>query len=190
MRRRAYNDPGHAHFLAFSCFQRCEILADDCACHLLANSIDRAHCLHQFDVWAYVFMPDHVHLLIWPRREAYDISEILRSIKSSFALRLISDWRQHCPAQLQRLRVEPANGISYRVWQRGGGFDRNLYSSRLVHRAIEYIEANPVRKGYVIDPSEWKWSSARSRFHHGSNDLLVNDLSLVGFGREHQETAP
>jgi putative transposase len=90
MRRRSFNDPGHAHFLTFSCLQRYRIFEDDQACLLLAVSIDRARVQHEFDLWAYVFMPDHIHLLIRPRRDEYSVSEILRSIKSSFAPQFLS----------------------------------------------------------------------------------------------------
>ena len=41
--------------------------------------------------------------------------------------------------------------------------DRNLYSLDTIERAIEYIEWNPVRRGYIEEPVQWKWSSANAR---------------------------
>ena len=76
LRRKSYNDPGHAHFLTFSCFRRVEIFADDHVCDMLAQSIIRARDLREMDLWAYVFMPDHVHLLVRPRKSEYSISVV------------------------------------------------------------------------------------------------------------------
>ena len=51
----------------------------------------------------------------------------------------------------------------HRFWQRGGGFDRNMWNPKAIYDAIEYIETNPVRAKLVTSPHEWNWSSARVR---------------------------
>jgi REP element-mobilizing transposase RayT len=38
-------------------------------CQWLAEAIDEARTQHDFALWAYVFMPEHVHLIIYPRRD-------------------------------------------------------------------------------------------------------------------------
>jgi putative transposase len=176
-RRISFNDPGHAHFLTFSCFRHCQLFTDNSVCSLLANSINRARSQHGFDLWAYVFMPDHVHLLLRPRGEDYSVPQILKTIKGQFAKRLIDDWKTRHPYQLKRLQIQTPTGIGYRVWQRGGGFDRNLFSHDLIRKAIAYIEDNPVRKGLVSIPADWKWSSARARLGHSDEPLEVDEAS-------------
>ncbi|HUU44349.1 MAG TPA: transposase [Acidobacteriota bacterium] len=162
-RRTSFNEPGHAHFLTFSCFRRCQVFTDDEVCRLFAETLDRARELHDFDLWVYVIMPDHVHLLIRPRRSEYRIAIILKGIKAPFEKWLLADWKEEHPTRLRRLSARTAAGVVHRVWQRGGGFDRNVYTYELVGRAVQYIEGNPVRKGLVTDPIQWKWSSACAR---------------------------
>jgi len=123
-------------------------------------------------------MPNHVHLLIRPRLETYDIGRILKSIKGPFAKRLVSYWKKEYPARLKRLEVRTSSGIAYRVWQRGGGFDRNLYKQDIINEAVRYIEGNPVRAGHVSDPGEWKWSSASARLGCEKAILPVDDVEL------------
>jgi putative transposase len=176
-RRTSFNEPGHAHFLTFSCFRRCQLFTDHFTCRLLAKAINWARDLHMFNLWAYVFMPDHVHLLIRPRPDDYSIPQTLKTIKGLFAKRLIEDWKARHPYRLRRLQVQTPFGIGYRVWQRGGGFDRNLFSHDLILRAIAYIEDNPVRKGLVCDPTDWKWSSARARLGHSDDPLRVDNVN-------------
>ena len=88
-RNKKYNIPGHAHFLTFSCYQRFALLTNDLWRTWLAESI-RAKCdQHQIASWAYVFMPKHVHLLLKPRVEEYNLAAFEQSAKLSFARKII-----------------------------------------------------------------------------------------------------
>ena len=39
--------------------------------------------------------------------------------------------------------------------------DRNITSTETLRAMIEYIHANPVRRGLVARAEDWEWSSAR-----------------------------
>ena len=105
---RRYNIPWQAHELTFSCFQRRPFLSKDRTCGYLAAAIDSASSTHRFDPWAYVFMSEHVHLLIWPTTESYSIPDILKSIKQSVSRKAIAYLRAWNPTGLSG-------------WPRGGG---------------------------------------------------------------------
>jgi putative transposase len=45
---------------------------------------------------------------------------------------------------------------SFRFWQPGGGFDRNLWNAKAIHDLIGYIEGNPMRKKLVNNTEDWK----------------------------------
>ena len=51
--------------------------------------------------------------------------------------------------------------LTYRFWQRGGGYDRNLRSAKDVYEKIAYNHDNPVRRGLVARSEDWPSSSAR-----------------------------
>jgi REP-associated tyrosine transposase len=85
---RRYNDPGHVHALTFSCVHRQPFLNKDRSRKWFIDAVERARTKHHFHVWAYVIMPEHVHLLIWPAAPDYDIGEILNSIKQSVSKRI------------------------------------------------------------------------------------------------------
>ena len=80
-RRRAFNESGHAHELTFTCYRRFPFLKAERTCQWLADEIDEARRQHDFALWAYVFMPEHVHLMIYPRRYEYDMEVLLKAIK-------------------------------------------------------------------------------------------------------------
>ncbi len=75
-----YNEPGDAHFLTFSCFKQKPFLNADRSKTWLADSVVRACEKHNTAIWGYVFMPEHVHLLVKPREPVYDFSEYMRSV--------------------------------------------------------------------------------------------------------------
>jgi len=60
--RRSIKESGHAHELTFSCFRRDPFLSKDRAREWLAASIRTACVNLDFSLWAFDFMPDHVHL--------------------------------------------------------------------------------------------------------------------------------
>ncbi len=63
----------------------------------MTDAMNRARELHSFHVWAYVLMPEHVHLLIWPTEEEYSISKILKCMKQSVATRALAYVKEHSP---------------------------------------------------------------------------------------------
>ena len=138
-----YNDPWHAHALTFSCYHGHKLLASEKACQLLIEALDAARSRRQFDIWCYVFMPDHVHLVIWPRNETYDISRILFAIKRPMSYRA------------KQARIYAGGHF----WQPGGGHDRNLWTTTAIHNEVDYIHANPVRRGLCGRPEDWRYSS-------------------------------
>jgi putative transposase len=83
-------------------------------------------------------------------------------VKSEFAKQLLQQLRASNARVLEELRVTRRDGTSrFRVWQAGGGYDRNLFSPAAIRAAIEYMHANPVRSGLCETIVDWKWSSAR-----------------------------
>jgi putative transposase len=176
---RRYNEPGHAHSLTFSCFGRRPFLSKDRSRLWLVEALDRARQKHAFDLWAYVIMPEHVHLLIWPREPLYSVGRILTSIKRPVSMKAISYVRVSAPNSLSSMKdQQPSGVVHYRFWQRGGGYDRNLFEPKTIWAEIDYIHANPVRRGLCESPTDWAWSSAREQESPGKGFLRLDLASL------------
>ena len=178
--RNDYNDPGHAHELTWSCYRRMKLLRSDIACQLVADAIDKARVTHNFAVWAFVFMPEHIHLLIHPRESEYDIALIRKAIKQGASQRAISHLKRHNPEALDPLKVVNSQGlVSHRFWQEGGGYDRNLFAPKAIRAAISYIHANPVRRGLAESIFDWKWSSARTFHAEGDSPIKIDACEVI-----------
>jgi len=178
-RCRRYNEPGHAHALTFSCFRNRPFFSSDRSRRWFVRALEAARDRHAFDLWAWCIMPEHVHVLILPRRNEYSISAILKTLKQSVSRVALEHLRDTRSQAMHLLEDRQPNGkVSYRFWQRGGGYDRNLMEPATVFAEIDYIHANPVRRGLCERPIEWAWSSAREYVRAGSGMLRLNLESL------------
>jgi putative transposase len=161
-RRVTFNEPGHAHELTFSCHQRLPLLSKDRTRQWFIDALDEARHAWRFEVWAYVVMPEHAHLLVLPLDEGYDIASILKAVKQPVARHATDYLRANAPGWLERLKVtRPSGRTEYRFWLQGGGYDRNVTEPRTAWEIVRYFHDNPVRRGLVADPLDWPWSSAR-----------------------------
>jgi putative transposase len=159
--RERYDVPWDPHALTFSCYRNRAFLTRDRTRQWFAKALLAAKAKHRFDLWAYVLMPEHVHLLILPIREDYSISRILQSIKQPVARRAMAYLRRHDPDGLKQLATGQSHS-PHRFWQDGGGYDRNVRSREELLNIVTYIHGNPVERGLVARPEEWVWSSFRA----------------------------
>jgi len=97
----------------------------------------------RFQLHAAVVMPEHVHLLMTPLRNArgdvFCLQNILKGIKGASA------------RSVNRLL-----GSSGPVWQEES-FDHVIRSDESLGQKIEYIRQNPVRRGLARTPEEYPW---------------------------------
>mgnify|MGYP001574027296 CR=1 FL=1 len=106
----------------------------------------------RYNLFAYVIMPDHFHLIIQPlevgrtrvslvddQEKYYNLSEIMHSIKSFSAheinkkIRIIGSTFQH------------------------ENFDRIIRNEDELYEKMNYIINNPVKAGLIENPNDYKW---------------------------------
>jgi putative transposase len=157
-----YEEAGSCRELTFSCYRRQPLLRNEPWLSLLSESIDRANENHRFGLAAFVYMPEHVHLLVFPLAGASGIDELLKAIKRPYSYRVKQLLIERKSPWLEKLTVRQRPGVNtFRFWQEGPGYDRNLISPQAVDAAIEYLHNNPVRRGLCTQATEWRWSSVR-----------------------------
>jgi len=168
---------GHARYLTFSCYRRLPLFGNDRIKDAFVDQIQFAREQTGFHLLAWVVMPEHVHLLIWPRLPEYPVSKVAWIIKRDLAQRVIERWRELDASILKELE---ARKNQTRFWQRGGGYDRNIHSFDELNEKIRYIHQNPVRRGLVDRPQDWAWSSARWYDGQREGVLKIDELRRPG----------
>jgi putative transposase len=176
--RKTFNTPGDSHFLTFSTFNRLPLLTKKRSCQWVVDAIALSRERNPFDLWAWVVMPEHIHLVLFPH-EGTKISSILKTLKQSVSKRAIIWLKENAPDYLSVMEdVQPNGKSSYRFWQRGGGYDRNLRSVRDIHEKIFYVHQNPVARGLALRPEDYHLSSAQA-WKTGVDEPLVVDRDSV-----------
>jgi putative transposase len=79
---------------------------------------------------------------------------------------------------IQKLTIMQGNRETFRFWQPGGGYDKNLWNQRPINNVIDYIHANPVRRGLVERPTDWMWSSASVYAGISADPLAIDPVSV------------
>ena len=175
---RHYHEPGDLHELTFSCYQGMPLLTNDVWRELLCRSIDKAILRWNFRLVAFVLMPEHVHLLVYPTSIPVAINHLLSAIKQPYSVKIKNLLLAEGSDLVDRLTIQERPGKSaFRYWQEGAGYDRNLSSPRAVLAAIDYIHRNPLRRGLVDDATHWKWSSAR--WYASERQFVDPDLPTI-----------
>jgi putative transposase len=179
-RCKRINRRGHFRYLTFSCFKRQPFLTRDRARQWLVESIIDARRRHGFHLLAWVFMPEHAHILILPQKPPFGTSPILASIKLPVVIHVRNFLVKNAPWFLAQMLDQQPNGKrAFRFWQRGGGYDRNIYSSGELFEKISYIHQNPVRRKLVTRATDWEWSSARDYAGMGPGKLSLDLEALT-----------
>ena len=106
----------------------------------LANSLGRMRQKHGFLLTAWALLPDHWHAIIHPPYPL-TVSTVWKAVKKS-----------------STVGINFRRGESGELWQERF-FDRALRTVREYHQKVEYIHLNPVRRGLVQRPENWRWSS-------------------------------
>jgi putative transposase len=156
-----FHEPGDLHELTFSCFKRRPLLTNDSWRQELAHCIDAAGNEYEIQLAAFVFMPEHVHLLVVPTTNDPAIDLYLACIKQPFSKWVKQQLLDLKSSLIKQLTVEERPGKTcFRFWQEGPGYDRNLTTPSAIGAAIDYIHMNPVRRDLAKRATDWTWSSA------------------------------
>jgi len=170
-------------YLTFSCYKRMRLLGTAPIRDAFTSALRECRERHRFRLIAWVAMPEHVHMIIVPRpvlgyerglavlAGLSDVRAILWGLKKPFSQRVVARWKELRAPILERIRLTDG---TYRFWQAGGGFDRNIRDESALWQEVRYIHLNPVRRGLADRAEDWRWSSARWYAGDESADVPID----------------
>src|SRR5262245_7139447 len=100
------------------------LLTSDTWRELLSRAIDSAGERHHWRLTAFVYMPEHVHLLWFPLANASKIEHLIKAIKRPFSYRIKQLLSEERSPHLEQLTIRQRPGVTtFRYWQEGPGYD-------------------------------------------------------------------
>lgn len=135
-----FHHSGAFHFITFSCFHRLPLLVRPGTYSVFEAELEATRIQYQFVVSGYVLMPEHVHLLVNEPGVA-TLATALQVLKQKTSRKL----KQVGESQF---------------WQRRY-YDFVVPCEAKRVEKLSYMHRNPVKRGLVAEPAEWRWSSFR-----------------------------
>jgi putative transposase len=147
---------GHFHFITFSCYRRLPLLKTGRARDVFVKELSKIRDEMGFLLSGYVVMPEHVHLLISEPKQGTP-STVLQKLKLRVARKLRKRQRRPGAAQLRLPFTE--SGEPLRAFWQARFYDFNAYTTGKKKEKLNYMHGNPVKRGLVEHPKDWRWSS-------------------------------
>ena len=140
---KRYQDSGQFHFVTFSTYRRLPFLNQPWIRDLFVDCLEQTRSKYRFQIFGYVVMPEHVHLLVSEPEKGL-LATAIQALKIAVARRAT--------------RYRPGNEVP--LWQKRY-YDHNLRSHQSFTNKLRYIHRNPVKRGLAARPEDWRWSSFR-----------------------------
>jgi putative transposase len=168
---RRYYGAGYLHFITTSCYQRMPLLARPQYRDLLLEVLEGVRRRYRFVVVGYVVMPEHIHLLL-SEPERGNPSKVMQALKQGFARRFLRKLCAACDLGQGSL-WNTALGDGH-IWQ-ARFYDFVVCTEKKRVEKLRYMHRNPVKRGLVLEPQQWSWSSYRHYADGKRGAVLVNE---------------
>jgi REP-associated tyrosine transposase len=166
---KRYYGRGHLHFITFSCYRRLPLLKTARARDIFVEELAKVRDETKFHLVGYVVMLEHVHLLISEPPQGTP-STVLQKLKRRVAHRLRKGKKRATPGQAL-LPLAKCEEPLRSFWQ-ARFYDFNVFTQGKKTEKLNYMHANPLKRGLVKDPKDWPWSSCA--FYWGAKNVLIS----------------
>jgi putative transposase len=163
---KRYYGAGDLHFITCSCYHRQPWMGSASRRDLFLTVLEHVRQRYAFVILGYVVMPEHFHLLVSePQRGT--LSTVMKALKLGFARRVLGMAQRPDQPNLSPMS-EPAH-----VWQRRF-YDFNVWTGHKRIEKLRYMHRNPVKRGLVAEPDQWRWSSFRFYAYGEAGPVTIN----------------
>ncbi len=181
---RRYATPS-SHFITCSCYRRLPLLNDDLIKEMFPIILEELRQQYRFCVYGYVLMPEHFHLLM-TKPEIGNPSTVLQILKqrvARYGLKILP------PTLSQKTRKNGAptvavNNEKKRSFWQTRFYDFNVCTEKKRIEKLRYIHRNPVKRGLVAKPEDWRWSSFR---HYATGEVGTVEIESQWTARRREK---
>ncbi len=187
-RWRPQFDPQHLYFVTTTAAGRARFFERDVMKRLLVDNLHDRRTIRQIKLYAFVVMPNHVHLILQAAAEV-GLAGWMRDFKTSVAKSVI--WQLEAEGNQPALdklasAVKRPGKQRYKVWE-DGYVAKEVFSPGFLKQKIEYVHGNPCQPQWQLAerPELYPWSSARYYLLDRPAVIPVDDARvLLGLERD------
>ena len=184
-RKYKFKNPTAVYFVSFATVYWLDIFVRELYMKVLAESLEYCRKEKAMELFAYCIMPSHVHLIF--RSDDEKPSELLRDFKKYTAKHLIKaitnnpqESRQEWLLWMMQNAAKKKGNVTTHQFLQHHNQPIELWSPSVVKQKLDYIHNNPVKAGFVTNPVDWKYSSARNIAGHKDVAFEIDDIGFLG----------
>ena len=172
-------DKTDLYFVTYTVINWMDVFTSDIYRNVLLDSWN--YCIKNkgLKIHAWCIMTDHVHMII--SSDGEELSNIMRDMKSFTSTtlkRIIADNQQESyKARMLKMMKDAgtknSNNKGFQFWQQHN-HPILLDTNYMLDQKLDYIHNNPVKKGFVDEPENYLYSSARD--YAGIKGLIEIEL--------------
>ncbi|MBX9679476.1 MAG: hypothetical protein K2X38_11990 [Gemmataceae bacterium] len=174
MERYRIHPEAGLYYLTYSVVEWLPIFISEASCKIIADSLAFCHRKKHLRINAYVVMPTHLHLMVFDAD--FDSNRLTETLKDfrKFTGRQLADYCQsHFPPCFSDvLRDQATADRERRLWQ-PSRHPMAILEEPFWQQKLDYLHDNPHRKGLVLRPEYWRFSSAAWYLSDGQADSDV-----------------
>ena len=146
----------HYVFLTIVTNNRQPLLIDNI--ELLRESFKRAKQTYNFEIFASVILPDHIHLILLPKN-INEYPKIIFAIKYHFSRNIKNNGNGGLGNPPYRgLTKSKLKKKEKGIWQRRF-YEHTIRDEKDLYAHLDYVHYNPLKHGYIKNVKDWEFSS-------------------------------
>jgi putative transposase len=150
-----------AYFVTFTVGEWLPVFIDESTCKIITESLNFCITNKFLRVNAYVIMSNHMHAVLFD--SDFDTERLQHTLDDfrKFTGRQLSDYcdKHFASVFWETLRKHAGKDRERRFWQPTKHAE-GIFTEKFYVQKVNYIHLNPVRKGLVRLPEDWRFSSA------------------------------
>lgn len=169
------------HFVTFTIVDWIDVFTRQVFRDIIIESLEYCRQKKGMQIFAWVLMPNHLHLIIRAKGEK-SLSEIIRDFKKFTSKRIVKELvtnkiesrRSWMLWMFKRSAEFRSTNKEYQVWQHGF-HPVEITSDHFWEQRLNYIHYNPVKAGLCYMPEHYPYSSAKW-YLDGEGILRMDDI--------------
>ena len=169
-RKYKFNNKEGIYFVSFATVYWIDVFIRESYFELMIQALSFFRKERGMLIYGYCIMPSHVHLLFQAKK-----------FTATNLVNLIRDNQQESRKEwllwmFKRAGTKSSNVTHYQFWQHHNQ-PIEIHSDKFFNEKLDYIHQNPVVSGFVSEPQDWKYSSAKNYWQAVDPVLDIDILS-------------
>jgi len=179
-RKYKFGEKDGAYFVSFATVNWIDVFTRVTYFDCIIDSLDNCRKNKGMELYGYCIMPSHIHLIF--RSSLGDPSGLMRDFKGFTSRKLLKSIEENAQESrkewmlwmFERAGKKNSNVKSRQFWQQNNN-PIEIWSLKVFEQKLNYMHYNPVEAGFVTDPIDWKYSSARN---YGNDDQTILEIDI------------